>query len=125
MAFLHAQNILPVAYCPLGRPSASETRGNQAADLKYTQLPDLRLDPGIQAIAKKHGKSEFQVLLRWGIDRGCAVIPKSSCPEHQAQNKDLFGFSLTTEEIAYISGKNQGLRICNKFAFLEGHDIFA
>lgn len=57
--FLLAEKILPVAYCPLGRPSASEDPGNQAADLKYTQIPDLRLDPRIKEIAQKHDKSEF------------------------------------------------------------------
>ena len=67
MKFLKDQLILPVAYCPLGRPSAKEDPGNQAADLKYTQIPDLRLDSNIQELAKKHKKSEFQVLLKWGL----------------------------------------------------------
>jgi aldehyde reductase len=40
--FLIDQHIVPIAYCPLGRPQAAETPGNQAADLKYTQIPDLR-----------------------------------------------------------------------------------
>lgn len=118
---------MPVAYCPLGRPSASENPGNQAADLKYTQIPDLRLDATIQEIAKRHDKSEFQILLRWGVQRGCAVIPKSSHPKHQADNLNLFapGFELTKEEMIYITNKNQNLRICNKFDFIKNYDIFA
>ena len=47
MRFLKDQNIVPVAYCPIGRPSGAEVLGNQAADLKYTKLPDLREDPTI------------------------------------------------------------------------------
>ena len=65
------------------------------------------------------------MILKWGLQRGSAVIPKSSHPDHQAQNLDLFGFSLSPEEMDYISSKDQGLRICNKFGFIDGHDIFA
>ena len=111
--FLLDQKIVPVAYCPLGRPSATESPGNQAEDLKYTKIPDLRLDVGIQDMAKRHGKTEFQILLRWGIQRGCAIIPKSSQAKHQGENLDLFGFSLTEEDMLYISSKNQNLRISN------------
>ena len=57
--FLLDQGIVPVAYCPLGRPSASENPGNLAVDLTYSKVPDLRADAEIQDIAKKYGKSEF------------------------------------------------------------------
>ncbi|TNV76754.1 hypothetical protein FGO68_gene13058 [Halteria grandinella] len=123
--FMKDQSIVPVAYCPLGRPSAAETPGNQEADLKYAAIPDLREDKGIVDIAKRVGKSEFQVLLKWGLQRGCAVIPKSSQAKNQKENLDLQGFTLSEEEMAYISGKDKGLRICNKFDFLGGYDIFA
>jgi len=119
------QKIIPVAYCPLGRPSAAENPGNQAADLKYTTIPDLRLDSDIKEMALRHGKTEFQVLLRWGLQRGYSIIPKSSQAKHQAENLDLFGFQLTVEDMKYISSKNQNLRICNNFDFFKNYDIFA
>lgn len=125
MKFLLDQKIVPVAYCPLGRPSAAETPGNQAADLKYTAIPDLRQDERIQEIAKRVGKSEFQVILKWGLQRGCAIIPKSSQPKNQAENINVHDFTLTEEEMEYITAKDRGLRICNKFAFIGGYDIFA
>jgi D-xylose reductase len=46
------------------------------------------------------------VVLRWGIQRGYAVIPKSTNPKHLAENLDLFNFSLTQVEMEAISGLN-------------------
>eukprot|EP00347_Sterkiella_histriomuscorum_P003616 403363605 len=123
--FLLDHNILPVAYCPLGRPSAAENPGQQEVDLKYIQVPDLRQDERVIEIAKKYNKSEFQVILRYGLDRGYGIIPKSSHSDHQKQNIDIFDFKLSQEEIEYLSSKNLNLRICNKFDFLNGYDIFA
>lgn len=86
-------SIVPVAYCPIGRPSAP-TDNKQSVDLKYTKVPDLREDKAVQALAAKYGKSELQVILRWGIERGHAIIPKSSHSEHQKQNIEVFDFKL-------------------------------
>ena len=69
---------MPVAYCPVGRSlDPSDT-----VYVTKSKMPDLKDNEGVQAIAKKHGKSEFQVLLRFGVQRGCAVIPKATSLEH-------------------------------------------
>lgn len=55
-------------------------------------------DPVIGEIAKKHGKSVSQVILRWELDQGLIVIPKSTHAERIQQNIDVFGFSLDDED---------------------------
>jgi 2,5-diketo-D-gluconate reductase A len=55
-------------------------------------------DPVIGEIAKKHGRSVSQVILRWELDQGLIVIPKSTHAERIRQNIDVFGFSLDDED---------------------------
>ena len=67
-------------------------------------------DPTIGAIAEAHGKSPAQVMLRWGIQEGRSVVPKSTKPERIAQNIDVFDFELSTHELAAIDGLETGTR---------------
>ncbi len=69
----------------------------------YSPLKDTRLDdPVLAKIAAAHGVTPAQVVLRWHLEHGIAVIPKSAHPERIAANFDLLGFSLSGEEIAGI-----------------------
>jgi 2,5-diketo-D-gluconate reductase A len=70
---------------------------------------DLR-DPVLVEIAVNHGVSPAQVVLRWHVDHGVVVIPKSATPERIAANLDIFGFSLTDEELRRIDGLSAGRR---------------
>jgi diketogulonate reductase-like aldo/keto reductase len=67
-------------------------------------------DPVIGAIAPAHGKSAAQVMLRWGLQEGRSVIPKSTKPTRIAENIDVFDFELTAEEITAIDGLDTGRR---------------
>jgi diketogulonate reductase-like aldo/keto reductase len=58
--------------------------------------------PVLTAIAEKHGVSPAQVVLRWHIEHGIAVIPKSSRPERITANFDVLSFSLIPDEVAQI-----------------------
>ena len=60
----------------------------------------------ILGIAKAHGKSAAQVMLRWGVQEGRSVIPKSVRPARIAQNYDIFDFELTPEQLAAIDALN-------------------
>ncbi|WP_297449772.1 aldo/keto reductase [uncultured Alistipes sp.] len=53
-------------------------------------------------IARRHGRSPAQVILRWNLQSGVAVVPGSSDPVHQKENISLFDFCLTSEEMAAI-----------------------
>jgi len=67
-------------------------------------------DPVIGDIAKSHGKTPAQVMLRWGLQHGRSVIPKSTKPTRIAENIDVFDFELSTEQMAAIDGRDTGRR---------------
>ncbi len=67
-------------------------------------------DPTIDVIAKEHSKSPAQVVLRWHIELGNIVFPKSVTPERIKENYEIFDFELTAEEIGMISALNKNER---------------
>jgi diketogulonate reductase-like aldo/keto reductase len=67
-------------------------------------------DPTIGDIAKTHGKTPAQVMLRWHVQQGRSVIPKSTKPARIAENIDVFDFDLTTDELAAIDALETGQR---------------
>jgi len=67
-------------------------------------------DPVIGDIAKTHGKSAAQVMLRWGVQHGRSVIPKSTKPSRIAENIDVFDFELSDDELEAIDALDTGVR---------------
>jgi 2,5-diketo-D-gluconate reductase A len=65
-------------------------------------------DPVIGRIAETHGKTHAQVTLRWHLERGDIVFPKSLREERMRENFDLFDFTLTPDEVAEISALDRG-----------------
>ncbi len=61
-------------------------------------------DPELVQIARNHGVSPAHVVLRWHVEHGIVVIPKSSTPERITANLDVFGFSLSDDEMAKLDG---------------------
>ena len=59
-------------------------------------------DPLITAVAERHGRSTAQVILRWLTQQGFVATPKSADPLRQAQNLDIFGFTLSADEMAVL-----------------------
>ena len=74
---------------------------------KHTSTLD---DPTIAEIAAAHGKTPAQVMLRWQLQEGRQVIPKSVTPSRIAENFDVFNFSLTAAELAAIDALDTGVR---------------
>jgi diketogulonate reductase-like aldo/keto reductase len=72
---------------------------------------ELLDDPAVVAIAARHGRTPAQVLIRWHLQIGNVVIPKSVTPERIVENLDVFGFDLTAEDIAAIDALDRGGRI--------------
>lgn len=64
-------------------------------------------DDTINKIAKAHGKTPAQVVLRWQVDTGFVIFPKSSNIEHVKANFDIFDFNLTNDEIEAINALDQ------------------
>lgn len=69
---------------------------------------NLFQDETLTAIGKKYGKTPAQVVLRWNIQRGVAVIPKSSNPKRIWENADIWDFALSDGDMALISAMDGG-----------------
>lgn len=67
--------------------------------------------PTVVAIARKHGKTPAQVVLRWHLQLGNVVIPKSVTPSRIRENIDVFGFELDADDLAAFSALDEGRRI--------------
>jgi diketogulonate reductase-like aldo/keto reductase len=97
---LHARDgILTQAWSPIG--GITFYRGNQRSTLD---------DEVLLEIAGQHGKSAAQVMLRWHLQEGRAVIPKSIKPARIAENFDVFDFELSQDQIAAIDALDTGRR---------------
>ena len=69
----------------------------------YSPLRASRLDdPTVAEVAQVHAVTPAQVILRWHVDHGFPVIPKSGNPERIAANLDIAGFSLTDAQLARL-----------------------
>ncbi len=64
----------------------------------------------VKAIADRYGKTPAQVILRWHLEHGVSVIPKSVHEARIRENFDLFGFALTPEDVAAIDALDTGTR---------------
>jgi diketogulonate reductase-like aldo/keto reductase len=99
-AFGERHGILAQAWSPIGGITFYRDSGHSSA----------LEDPVIGRIAQAHGKTPAQVMLRWGLQHGRSVIPKSVRPARIAENLDVFDFELTTDEVAAIDGLDTGKR---------------
>lgn len=73
----------------------------------------------VRSAADRAGKTPAQVLLRWGLQRGTAIIPKTSNSARLQENLDLFDFELSEEEMTAISALNQNKRYNDPADFCE------
>ncbi|KAM9352285.1 aldose reductase-related protein 2 [Symphorus nematophorus] len=105
--FCKSKNIALTAYSPFGSPARPPElfRGD-------TDPHKLLEDPAVADIAKKHRVSPAQVLLRYHVQQGIAVIPKSDKPHHILENTKIFEFSLTEEDMRALRGLDKGWRAC-------------
>ena len=74
---------------------------------------DLINEPLFTKLAEKYGKSNVQIILRWHIQEGNIVFPKSSNPKHIKDNFNIFDFALTDDEMNEIRSLDKGLRYFN------------
>jgi len=69
-------------------------------------------DTRLQQLCRKYDKSPAQIILRWNIDHGVSVIPKSVNPERIKENFSIFDFSLSSDDISFLDSFNENFRIC-------------
>lgn len=102
VAFNKDCGISITAYAPLG---AAGLMGSKFTDLK----PPLE-NAAVVAVAAKHKKTAAQVLIRWSIDQGVVVIPKSVTASRIAENFNVFDFKLDEEDMKSINALDVGFR---------------
>ena len=91
------------AFSPLGASSYLELE-------MASQEESVLTERVVAEIAERHDVSAAQVVLRWGLQRGTSVIPKTTKPERLSENLALAGFELSQDEMAAISGLNKNRR---------------
>jgi len=69
-------------------------------------------DPGLAAVARKYGKTPAQIMLRWSLQHGYVVIPKSVRPERIEENADVFDFMLAPADMEVLDALEDGFRTC-------------
>lgn len=79
--------------------------------------------PEIAKIAAKYGKSPAQTILRWHLDIGCIVIPKSANPKRLKENFDIFDFKLSREDLTAMAAINRDARMDMDPAVFTGLDL--
>jgi 2,5-diketo-D-gluconate reductase A len=79
----------------------------------YSPLAVGRLldNPTVTAVAAEYSRTPAQVLIRWSLQLGNVVIPRSAKPERIAENLDVFGFELAAEHMDALNGLNDGTRV--------------
>ena len=92
-AYHEAHGIVTESYSPLGGQSG---------------VREFLVQPAIAAIAARLGRTPAQVVLRWHVQHGLVVIPKSSDPARLAQNLDVFSFELSADDLAALATLSEG-----------------
>ncbi|KAL6446183.1 hypothetical protein ACFW04_001075 [Cataglyphis niger] len=101
--FCKEKDILITAYSPLGSPDRPWAKPDD---------PKLLEDKKLKELGQKYNKTPAQILIRYQLDRGHIVIPKSVNKSRIAQNSEVFDFKLSSDDIAYIDSFDCNGRIC-------------
>ncbi len=110
--YARQEEMVVTAFSPLGALSY--------VPIGMAAVDDIVLEqPVVQVAARRHGKTAAQIVLRWGIQRGNAIVPKTSRIERLEENIALFDFELSEEEMRAISALNRNRRFNDPGDFCE------
>lgn len=102
--YLRTNNIIPVAYSSLAPLSTWRVEVNQASGKTATDTGHAAL---MEEIAKKYGVSSAQLLLRWALQHGYPILPKSDSSHRILHNATLYSFSLDVDDLSSLDGLDQ------------------
>ena len=108
-SYLIKEGISPIAYSslvPLAEWRTAE--GQESAKSDEMRQDGAKTDSPIKVLASKHGVAEAQILLRWGLQKGYGILPKSTDPNRIRQNIDLFSFKLDAADMKLLADMNRG-----------------
>lgn len=109
VSYLAKNNIAITAYSSLVPLSTwRATEGQASAKTAGMKADGASAESPFKMMAKKYGVSEAQLLLRWGVQNGYAVLPKSMSVERIRQNIDLFSFEIDDEDMAMMAEMDRG-----------------
>lgn len=107
--YLNDNGITPIAYSSLVPLSTWRAApGHTSAKSDQMRADGESADAPFKVMAHKYGVSEAQILLRWAIQNGYPVLPKSTNPDRIRSNADLFGFTIDEEDMAAIEKMDRG-----------------
>ena len=107
--YLNDNAVTPIAYSSLVPLSTWRTaEGQDSAKTDQMKAEGGQAGTPFKIMAAKYGVSEAQVLLRWAVQKGYPVLPKSTNPDRIRMNADIFGFSLDHEDRAAIEEMDRG-----------------
>ncbi len=112
--FCDQLGIRVTSFSPLGSPSYI------VYNMDRSLGQGLLEDPAILAMASKHGKSSAQVVIRWGVQRGYSIIPKSNRLERIKENVNVYDFELSADEMEVINNMNKNMRFNDPGEFCKG-----
>jgi D-xylose reductase len=112
LRFCREASIAVTGFSPLGAASYFSLGMAEAGDSVLEQ-------PVVRDTASRHDKSPAQVVLRWGVQRGTAVIPKTTRSERLRENLDIFDFELSADEMAAITRLDRNRRFNDPGVFCE------
>ena len=102
--YLEERGIAAIAYSSLVPLSTWRSApGHDSGKTDAMRSDGQRPDSPFKAMAKKYGMTEAQLLLRWGVQKGFSVLPKSTNPDRLRQNADIFSFSIDAGDMAAIA----------------------
>lgn len=109
VGYLSAQSIVPIAYSSLVPLSTwRAAAGQDSAKTAEMKADGSAADSPFKALARKYGVSEAQILLRWAVQKGYPVLPKSTNPERVRTNADIFSFDIDDQDMAEIATMDRG-----------------
>jgi D-xylose reductase len=110
--FCHQSDIAVTAFSPLGAQSYFSLNMAESGEAVLEQ-------PIVKEIAAAHSRTPAQVVLRWGVQRGTAIVPKTTSRGRLLENISLFDFQLSDQEMTSISALNRNRRFNDPGHFAE------
>ena len=112
-----------VEWTPFGHDPALLDHHTRAGIVLMAWSPLTRAerldDPVLRDIARRHGKTPAQVLIRWNLETGTVPIPKANRLDHCRENLDVFDFALEPQEMARLAGLNRHWSALGALSYVE------
>jgi D-xylose reductase len=112
LRYCREERIAVTAFSPLGADSYVPIGMARAEE-------SVLLDPVVTDLARRHGQTPAQIVLRWGVQRGTAVIPKTQQPARLRENRGIYDFELTDEEMPRIDSLDRNRRFNDPGEFCQ------